>query len=323
MVDLRQRSAEDRHDGIPHELHHGAALRQDGAVHFGAMLVELARQDRGIRILRDRGVATDIRHQHRDHQGLGLPDPAAFATQLFGDPGWQQPAEALALLLAVDDRLVQQLEAAQGAGRPAAGRLGQLEEQPLQRRIDIGRRRPADDGNRLDGLAFRQHLEELFLIRSEIGPQAGGSHQRLDDPGIEHRAAGRHLADGSKQLIAVRHPVLQQVGVAGRAFTQQGDGVIRLVVLGEHDDTGARVALSNLLRRFDPLPLEGRRHPDIGDDHLRRRPLRAGHEFVVVAGDANHLHVGRGADQGPNALPHDQVVVGQEYGNLLGGHPPI
>src|SRR5438067_1256279 len=66
-----------------------------------------------------------------------------------------------------------------------------------------------------------------------------------------------------------------------------------------------------------------RRHPIIGDDHLRCRPLRAGHEFVIVAGDANHLHVGRGANQGPNALPHDQVVVSQEYGNLLGGHPPI
>ena len=183
------------------------------------MLIELARQDRRIRILRDGRVAADVRHQHRDHQGLGLSDPPAFAAQLFGDSGGQQPAEALALLLAVDDRLVQQLEAAQGAGRSTAGRLGQLEEQPLQRLVDVGRRRPAGDGNRLDGLAFRQPLEEFFLIRREIGTQAGGSHQRLDDPGIEHRAAGRHLADCTKQLVAVGDPVLQQIGIAGGSLT--------------------------------------------------------------------------------------------------------
>jgi len=93
--------------------------------------------------------------------------------------------------------------------------------------------------------------------------------------------------------------------------------------LREHDDAGAGVAFSNLFGRLDPLPLEGGRHPDVGDDHLWRRPFGAGHEFVVVAGDPHHLHIGGAADQGPNTLPHDQVVVGQEYGNLLARHAPI
>ena len=93
--------------------------------------------------------------------------------------------------------------------------------------------------------------------------------------------------------------------------------------MGEHDDAGAGVALSHLLGRLDPLALEGGGHPDVGDDHLWRRLLGTGDQPVIVAGDAHDLHIGGAADQGPNALPHDQVVVGQEYGNLLGGHAPI
>src|SRR5690348_14053568 len=80
------------------------------------------------------------------------------------------------------------------------------------------------------------------------------------------------------------------------------------------------MALTHHLGGVDPLPLEVGRHPDVGDDHLGRRLLCPGHQGVVVAGDADHLHVLGGADQGPDALTDDQVVVGQEHGDLAVGH---
>ena len=52
-----------------------------------------------------------------------LADAPALDAELLGEPAGQQPAERLALLLAVDDRLVQHPQPAQRARRAGAGLL--------------------------------------------------------------------------------------------------------------------------------------------------------------------------------------------------------
>src|SRR2546421_2337760 len=81
--------------------------------------------------------------------------------------------------------------------------------------------------------------------------------------------------------------------------------------------------LAHLLGGLDPLALEAGRHPDIGDDHLGRGFLRPVDQSLVVTGHSDDLHVGSRPDQGPNALSDDQVVIGQEYGNLLCRHATL
>ena len=135
---------------------------------------------------------------------------------------------------------------------------------------------------------------------SERSPSARtGAHQRVDDLGVEHRAAGGHRADGLDQLVALGHPVLQQVGVAGGALGQQRDGVLGVVVLGQDHDAGAGVALAHLLGRLDALVLEGGRHADVGDDDLGLGLGGAGDQLVVVGGDADDLEVGLRSRAGP------------------------
>ena len=75
-----------------------------------------------------------------------------------------------------------------------------------------------------------------------------------------------------------------------------------------------------------PFALEGRRHADVGDEHLGRGRLGAGDQLVVVAGDADDLEVGLDGEERAHALAHDHVVVGEEDGDadrtVLGGSNP-
>src|SRR2546426_2886417 len=80
------------------------------------------------------------------------------------------------------------------------------------------------------------------------------------------------------------------------------------------------MSLAHLLGGLDPLALKGGWHPDIGHDHLGRRLFGAGHQPVVVAGHADYLHVRGAANQRPNPLADDQVVIRQEYGDLGSRH---
>ena len=92
--------------------------------------------------------------------------------------------------------------------------------------------------------------------------------QRIDDGRIERVPAGGHGPDGVHQLVPLGDVVLQEVPVAGRALGQQGHGVLRVVVLGEDHDPGARMTLAHLLGRVDAFAVEGRGHPDVGDQDL-------------------------------------------------------
>ena len=60
-----------------------------------------------------------------------------------------------------------------------------------------------------------------------------------------------------------------------------------------------------------PSRSKGRRHPDIGDDHLRVGLFRRGNQLVVVGGHPDYLEIGFQREQGPDALAHEDVVIGQ------------
>ena len=61
--------------------------------------------------------------------------------------------------------------------------------------------------------------------------RVAGCHERFDDLGVEHRAAGGDLADGAGELVAFGHPILEEVGVPRCAVGEERDGVLRVVVL--------------------------------------------------------------------------------------------
>ena len=75
------------------------------------------------------------------------------------------------------------------------------------------------------------------------------------------------------------------------------------------------MALAHLLRRLDALVLEAGRHADVGHHHLGVRGRGPLDELVVVGGDAHHVEVGLEPEQGPHALPHQEVVVSEEHGD--------
>ena len=170
----------------------------------------------------------------------------------------------------------------------------------------------------LIGRPSRDLLEQGLLVGGQPADPGDRVHERLDDRRVEHRAAGGDLAHGPGELVALGDAVLEEVGVAGGAVGQQRDRVLRVVVLRQHDDAGAGVALAELLGRVDALPLERGRHPDVGHEHLRGGGGGAGDQLVVVAGGPDDLEVGLDREQGPDALADDDVVVRQEDGDAVG-----
>ena len=204
------------------------------------------------------------------------PIGARLLPQLLGQAAGQQPGQRLALLLPVDDRLVQQPEPLERALRgrptrlpPASGTPPRPRRRPPRAAAFRGR------GDRLDRLALGDHAEQFLLGREQAARRDDRLQQRLDDRRVERGAAGGHAADRVGQLAALGHAVLEQVAVARRALGQQRDRVLGVVELRQHHDAGARVPLAHLLGRVDALAAERRRHPDVGDQHLRRVPRRS------------------------------------------------
>ena len=110
-------------------------------------------------------------------------------------------------------------------------------------------------------------------------------------------------------------PVLEQIGIAFRSLAEQRDGIVGVVVLGEHHHPGPRVTLAHLLGGVNAFPLERRRHADVGHDHLGGGRLGPADQLVVVGGRPDHLEIGFEGEQRPHALPDQQVVVGEEHGD--------
>ena len=149
----------------------------------------------------------------------------------------------------------------------------------------------AGDRDRLHRTTLGDEAQQLLVLRGQPAVVGDRLHQPVDDHRVEGGAAGRHGADRLHELVALGDAVLQLVGVAGRALAEERDGVLGVVVLGEHDDAGARVVPAHLLRRLDALALEARGHADVGDDDLGGGRDGTGEELVVVGGDADDLEV--------------------------------
>ena len=190
--------------------------------------------------------------------------------------------------------------------------LGQLDEYRVDLRGDRLGRNPARRRDRLDRLALGDHAEQRFLGGQQAAVGNDRGDQRLDDRRVEGRAAGRHDADRVDQLAALGDAVLQQVAVARRTLGQQRDRVLGVLVLGEHHDPGPGVALAHLTGGVDALAREGRRHPDVRDEHLRPGGLGPAHQLIEVGGHADHVQVLTGVDEGADTFAHDQVVVREE-----------
>src|ERR1700683_460015 len=103
----------------------------------------------------------------------------------------------------------------------------------------------------------------LIVFPSALSPISASSTGGRGPAG----APGGHRADAVAQLAALGDVVFQQVAVASRTFRQQRDRVLGLLVLGQHHDPGAGMALAHLPGGVDALAAEVRRHPDIGHDH--------------------------------------------------------
>jgi hypothetical protein len=225
------------------------------------------------------------------------------------------------LLLPLDDGVVEPAEAAQGQVVAVGHALGQVDEQALDVVGHRGWSHLAGGGDGLDRLARGDHRQQVVVVRGQLVRALHRAHERADDRGVEHRAAGRHLPDGPGQLVALGDAVLQQVGVAGGALRQERDGVVRIVVLREDDHAGAGVALADLLAGVDALPLEVRRHPDVRDDDLRFVRLGPGHQRVVVLRRPDDREVRLRRQHGPHALADDHAVVGDQHADALVPHP--
>ena len=207
------------------------------------------------------------------------------------------------------------MQLAEPSQRAVASRghaLGQLDEHRVDLRGHRLGRNPARRGDRLDRLALGDHAEQFLLGGQQAAVRDDRGDQRFDDRRVEGGAAGRHHADRVDQLAALGDAVLEQVAVAGRALGQQRDRVLGVVVLGEHHDPGPRVALAHLAGGVDALARERRRHPDIGDEHLRPGGLGPADQLVEVGGYADHVQVLTGVDEGADTFAHDQVVVREE-----------
>src|SRR5687767_9680370 len=70
---------------------------------------------------------------------------------------------------------------------------------------------------------------------------------------------------------------------------------------------------ADLVGGLDPLELEQRRHLDIGDHHVRPVLVGGGDQGWGVVGHADHLDVVLRLEQGPDALPDQDVVVPQYH----------
>jgi hypothetical protein len=86
--------AEHGHDRVADVLHHRAAPAQDGGAHGPTVLLQLLRQDGRRGAFGDGGVATDVRHQHRHGEALGVVGGAWIGAQLLGQPS-RQPRQLL------------------------------------------------------------------------------------------------------------------------------------------------------------------------------------------------------------------------------------
>ena len=132
-----------------------------------------------------------------------------------------------------------------------------------------------------------------------------------------------HLADRAGELVALRDPVLEQVGEPAVALAEQRDRVLLVIVCRQHHDTRVRVSLADRVGAVDPLELEGGRHLDVGHDDVGAVLRRRREEGRRVLRDPHDLDVVVGVQQRPDALTHEDVVLPEHHSDRHATAPEL
>src|ERR1700759_2877964 len=69
------------------------------------------------------------------------------------------------------------------------------------------------------------------------------------------------------------------------------------------------MTLTQCVCETDSFVSPGRRHPDVGQDHVEMLSLDRCHELVVVGTGRDHLEIRRGGHEAREALSYEQIVL--------------
>ena len=197
--------------------------------------------------------------------------------QLLGQAAGQQPGQRLALLLAVDDRLVQHPQPAQRAVVAASTRPW-----------PASRNSCSTSSATASGVVWRATAMALIGLPSAMkvssswsaslrssSPACTGRTSASTIDRVEQGAAGGDGPDGVDELVALGQPVLQQVASSRRRPSASSDTAYSGSSYWDRITIArAGVALADLLGGVDALALERRRHADVGHHDLRLRARR-------------------------------------------------
>ncbi len=173
------------------------------------------------------------------------------------------------------------------------------EQRPRDRRVVLALGHVREDL----ALAFRERRER------GVGHPVLRGDERLDDLGVQDAPAARDLVQRAHELLDVGDPLLQEVAEPFGAVLEELVGVLLVGEPAEDEDADRRMLLADPFRRADALVGPGRRHPDVGHDHVGLAGLDRGHQLVVGAGRGRHLDVRLVVEELHHALPDQQVVV--------------
>jgi len=158
----------------------------------------------------------------------------------------------------------------------------------------------------------REHVALARRERVERARRATPVEHPRDDLGVERRAALADLPDGVREPARVGDAVLEQVADALRALAEQVDGVGLLGVLGEHEHTRAGQLGADRPRRAQALVGVRRRHPDVGDRHVRSLRADVPQQLVGIARLADDVEAGR-LQQVDDPDPQQHRVLGDDH----------
>jgi len=127
------------------------------------------------------------------------------------------------------------------------------------------------------------------LVERRVLHLRASPDERLDDLGVDHRAARRDGVDRSRELGAVVDPLLEQVGTPVRAALEQRECVQRVRELAQHDDAHLRMTVAQLHGDPDSLVRVRRGHSDVGDHYVGLLAVASVPERIGVAYDSDDL----------------------------------
>src|SRR5262249_8767128 len=106
--------------------------------------------------------------------------------------------------------------------------------------------------------------------------------------------------------------LLQQVRAPVGTVPEQRSRVPRLRVLAEDDDADLRMRRAKLGGEPDPFVRVRGRHPDVGQNDIRRGPGDALPKGLEVAGGLEELHSLQLAEDADDALARDEAVLADD-----------